>query len=139
MGILWTVLIVAFAVLEMATVQLVSIWFAGGAVGALVAYMCNANTWLQIMVFAVVSGILLIVTKPFVSKMRTARQEKTNAESLIGMKTVIIEDVDNLAETGTARINGVVWSVRNAGEGIIPKGDTVTVERIEGVKLFVKK
>lgn len=87
---------------------------AGGAVGALVAYMCNANTWLQIIVFAVVSGILLIITKPFVDKMRAVKAEKTNADSLIGMKTVILEEVDNLAETGTAKINGVVWSVRNA-------------------------
>lgn len=139
MGILWTVLAVAFAVLEMATVQMVSIWFAGGAVGGLVAYLCGADNWLQLIVFAAVSGLLLIVTKPFVRKMRTEKEERTNADSLLGTKTMITEAVDNLAETGAAKINGVTWSVRSTGGERIPEGEIVTIERIEGVKLIVRK
>lgn len=137
MGILWTVLLIAFAVLEMATVQLVSIWFAGGALGGLIAYLCGANEWLQVIVFAVVAGILLIVTKPLVQKLRKAATKPTNADSLIGTQVVISETVDNLAETGAARVKGVVWSVRNIDEGVIPEGTVVTVQRIEGVRLIV--
>lgn len=140
MALFWTILAVALAVVELATVQLVSIWFAGGAVGALIAQLCGGNIYVQMVVFIVVSLVLLAVTRPFVRRFRANQAgQKTNVDSLIGKQAVLTEGVNNLSGTGAVKINGVDWAVRSADGSVIEPGAVVTVERVEGVKLIVKR
>lgn len=139
MGIVWLVLIIVFVLAEALTYQLVSIWFAGGALAALISLMCGANLPIQIAVFTAVSVLLLICTRPVVKKMMKTKTEKTNVDSLIGKSAVITQKVDNLHATGQATVNGVAWTVRSNDDTVIGPGEQVTIEKIEGVKLIVKK
>lgn len=135
---IWIAAIVAFVVIEAVTVQLVTIWFAVGAVGGLIAFLCGAELWLQIVVFVAVSAVTLIATKPLVKRFTKTDKQPTNADRYIGQYAVVTESIDNIANTGAATIGGLEWTARSADGSKIEKEKVVTVERIEGAKLIVK-
>ena len=136
MGFVWLGLLVIFLLIEMATVGLVTIWMAGGALAALILELAGLSFWWQIWV----SFVLLIFTRPFAVKYINSHHEKTNYEEIIGKVVRITERVDNLKETGTAVINGLEWTARaERDEEIIEPGDQAEVVRISGVKVIVKK
>lgn len=139
MSVVWLMLVIAFVIAEAVTYQLVSIWFAVGSGGALIASFVTDNAFYQLIVFTVVSVIMLALLRPLAKTKLKATGLKTNAESLIGKEIVITEDVDNTLATGQGKINGMTWTVRNAGGVCIKKGSVAVVERIEGVKLIVKE
>ena len=136
---MWLIIAVVFAVFEGATVGLVSIWFSGGALAAWLCAILGLGIWWQISVFIVVTALLLIFTRPMVKKLLSKRDGKTNLDRIIGKSVVISEKVDNLKQTGRCIINGVSWSVRSSDGEPVDIGETVTVEKIEGVHLIVKK
>ncbi len=138
MYIIWAVIIILFAVLEMFTAQLLSIWFVLGAIGALIAALCGANTTIQIVVFIVVTVIALIATRPIVKKHLNTKVQNTNADRCIGQDAVVIEQIDNLKPCGQVKVNGTVWTARNSDNTVIETDTIVTVEKIDGVKLIVK-
>ena len=138
MYIVWAIAILGFAVLEGLTVQLVSIWFVLGAAAALVAALCGANFTVQIVLFAAVSVISLLLTRPFVKKWLKIKAESTNADRCIGARAVVTERIDNLAATGQVKVQGAVWTARSESGAVIEAGQTVTVKHIEGVKLIVE-
>lgn len=132
---LWLVLFVVFLIVEAGTVALVSIWFALGALAALVSCALGAEMWLQITVFLVVSLVLLaLLWKRVRSKLTTT---KTNVDSVIGAEGYVTEAIDNLSYTGRVKLGGITWAARSASGAGIPVGTLVKVERIEGVKVFV--
>lgn len=134
---IWLALLILFAVVEGATVALVSIWFCAGALVALLASILTANIWLQSFLFFLVSLAAMAVLRPLARKYVFPRRVPTNADRVIGREAVVIEDIDNLSGEGAVRIFGTAWTARSeSGEGI-SKGTTVTVKRIDGVKLFV--
>ena len=135
----WLVMLVVFIVLEAATVQLVSVWFALGALAALIASLLHAGPLIQVIVFIAVSAISFAVTRPLVKKFSAGKIQKTNADRCIGDTAIVTEEINNLEAKGQVKVNGNIWSARNEDEGIIPEGEKVTVIRIEGVKLIVKK
>ena len=135
----WLVLIVVFVVFEAATVQLVSVWFALGALAALIAAICHAPAWLQIVLFILISAVSFAVTRPRVKKFSTSKIQKTNADRCIGDTAVVTEEINNLEARGLVKVNGNIWSARNETDEIIAEGEKVTVIKIEGVKLIVKK
>lgn len=137
MAFLWLALAVFLGIIEACTVQLVSIWIAGGAVGATIIAACGFGMGTQIGVFLAVSVILLIATRPFVKKFTDAAKEKTNADRIIGQKVIITEKVDNIASTGKTVINGVEWTARSDDGRVLEKGSIAVVKKIEGVKLIV--
>lgn len=138
MAYVWLGLMVILGVCEAVTMQMVSIWLAGGALCASIAAMCGLNELWQIAIFLFVSALLLVTTRPAVKKlMKNNKEEKTNADRLVGQKVIITETVDNIAETGKTVVNGVAWTVRSSGENRIEEGKIVRVEKIEGVKLIV--
>lgn len=138
--IVWLVLLIGFIVLEAACpIHLVSIWFAVGALAAAVTAMLGGQIWLQVTVFAVLSGALLAALWPFVKKFLKPRLTKTNVDSVIGTEGYITDDVDNLSATGQVKLGGMYWTARSTGGNIIPKGTLVRVDRIEGVKAFVSE
>ncbi len=136
---IWLIVAVVFAVIEASTAQLVCIWFALGSVCGMIAALFTDNVIIQIVVFLISSAILVALTRKIVNKLMGAKKINTNADSLLGKSFAVTEEVDNDKETGSLKASGTYWSVRNAEEGIIPEGTKVVVERIEGVKLLVRK
>jgi len=134
----WLVLLVIFCIAEAVTVGLVSIWFAVGAAVALIAAVFTDNILVQVILFLAVSFAVLIVMRPLARKHISPKQQATNADRAIGAEGVVAETIDNLAAQGQVFVLGTVWTARAAQEhGVIQKGETVTVLRIEGVKLIV--
>ena len=140
MATLWLVALVVFAVAEAATVNLVSIWFAGGALAALIAAGLDAPVWLQIVLFLVVSGVLLAVVAPWARKASRVNPVATNADRNIGRTAVVTERIDNIRGTGAVSVGGKVWTARMAVDGeTAEEGALLRVKRIEGVKLIVEE
>lgn len=134
---IWLVLLVAFAVVEALTVGLVSVWFAAGALAALLCSFFTGNIWIQISLFLAVSLVALAILRPLARKYVLPTVVPTNADRVIGRQAVVTEEIDNRAETGAVKVLGTVWTARSTAGETIPSGRSVTVDRIEGVKLFV--
>lgn len=137
--IIWFIGIIVFVVLEAVTYQIVSIWFAFGAVGGLIAAACGARFNIQMAVFIAVSIIFLLCLRPVSKKLLKPRNEKTNVEGLIGKEVLITTEIDNLYGKGEGKIGGMMWTLRSADNSSIPQGETAVVEKVEGVKLIVKR
>ena len=136
--IFWAVATVAFIILELATVGLASIWFALGALCALIAALLGAPVWLQIVWFVIVSVATLLLTRPLAKKYINGRATATNADRVIGHKAVVKERIDELAGTGAVLADGKMWSARTLGGETAEVGDIVVVREIQGVKLIVE-
>ena len=136
----WVVLMIVFLVVEGAAPGLVSIWFALGALAALISALLGAQVWLQAVWFVVVSLLALVVTRPLAKKYVNSRTQATNADMLIGQECIVKETIDKLRGTGAVSVGGKVWTARAEGEEtVIEEGSVAVVERIEGVKLIVRR
>jgi membrane protein implicated in regulation of membrane protease activity len=136
----WLLLAAIFVVIEIISLGLTTIWFAGGAFIAALAALAGGNLVVQIILFAVVSIVLLVVTRPVAKKYLDSKTEKTNAEALIGQKAMVLDEVNNLMQTGRAKINGMEWTARSKEDAvIIPAGEQAEIVEIQGVKLILKK
>ena len=136
--ILWVALMVVFAIVEAATVNLVSIWFVGGALTALVVQLLGGSIWLQLALFLVTAGVLLAGLRPFVRRYVAPRRTATNADMVLGREAFVLETVDNLHGTGALKLDGKVWTARSATDAVLPEGMLVKVVKLEGVKLYVE-
>lgn len=137
MSIVWLVLMVLLLILEAATAGLTSIWFALGALAALIASLFGGALWLQLVWFFAVSVLTLWLTRPLALKYLNSRRVATNADRVIGAEAVVTEDIDNIAGSGAVHVDGHEWTARSGSGANIAKGAVVRVERIEGVKLIV--
>ena len=135
---LWIGAMIAFGLLEAATVNMVSIWFVGGALAALIAQLLGAHFWVQVVVFFVVSGTLLATLFPLARKYMKAKTVATNLDMMVGKQAVIIEAVDNLRGKGSLKMEGKEWSVRSVSGEILQPGCVVKIVKIEGVRLYVE-
>ena len=135
--ILWLGLMVLFLVVEAATVTMVSLWFAGGALAALAAALLGGGLVWQIGAFILVSTALLALLRPLARKHFTPKLTKTNVDSVIGTQGYVTADIDNVAATGTIKLGAMEWTARSASGEKISTGTLVKVEKIEGVKAFV--
>lgn len=134
----WIAATVAFVALEAATVGLVSIWFAIGSAGALIAAALGANFWLQVVIFLTVSAVVLAVLRPIARRYLRVRAKPTNADRLLGVICPVTEDIDNIVGTGAVTAGGKVWTARSLTGADIPAGEYVRVASIQGVKLIVE-
>ena len=139
MQILWLVLLIIFAASEAVTVGLTSIWFAAGALVALVAALLGGPMWVQITLFLAVSLLCLAAVRPLAKKHLNRKVERTNADRVIGAEAQVTEDIDNIHGKGAVIIRGMTWSARSQDGAPIPTGTLVKVLRIEGVKVFVEQ
>ena len=139
MEILWLILLVAFAIVEGVTVSLVSVWFIGGAAAALIAALCGAEVWLQVVLFFGVSIALLLCLRPLSKRLLKQKKVATNADSNIGKEAIVTEEIDNLQGKGAVKIAGVEWSARSEDGSVIEKDAVVRILRIEGVKVCVQR
>lgn len=136
---IWLGFLALLLVIEAITAGLTTIWFAGGALVAAIACYAGVNLTVQILCFLCVSLVLLIFTRPLAMKYFNKENTQTNVNSLIGKKAVVIQDIDNLAQTGQVRINDIEWTARSADDEKIGKDTVVTIQEIRGVKLIVKQ
>ena len=137
-GFAWLAAIVIFLVLESVTYQYICIWFAGGALGALIASLAGASVTVQMTVFFIVSALLLILTRPAVKKLMSKKGIKTNVEKIPGKYALVTEKIDNTHGTGKVKLDGMEWTARSTDESIIEEGTKVLVVSVSGVKLMVK-
>jgi membrane protein implicated in regulation of membrane protease activity len=137
--IIWAVALVVLLAIEGATAQLVTIWFAAGALVALIAAALHAPIWLQAVLFIVVSGVTLVATRPLVKNITKRKTQSLNADRCIGETAVVTEDIDNIQATGSVKVGGIVWTARSSDGEKIEKGKNVIIEKIDGVKLIVKE
>ena len=119
---IWLGILALLLVVEAITAGLTTIWFAGGALVAAIACYAGANLTVQILLFLCVSLVLLIFTRPLAMKYFNKETIQTNANSLIGKKAVVIQEIDNLAQTGQVRINDIEWTARSADDEKIGEG-----------------
>jgi len=136
----WLIAIIVFLGAEMATVTLTSIWFAAGALAAMLVAMFNGNLIVQIIAFIIVAFGLLYFTKPWSKKFIDTKKESTNADRAIGEHVRVVERISNLDQTGRVMYNGLDWTARTEDDNIvIEQGELVRVLRIAGVKLIVER
>ena len=137
--IFWLVLLIVASVVQVFTMGLTTIWFAGGALVAILATLLHAPIWLQIILFVAVSLLLLFFTRPVAVKYFNKDRVKTNVESMVGRQAVVTGEIDNIQGIGQVTIGGQEWSARSADDTMrIPLGSVVDVVSVSGVKLIVK-
>lgn len=135
--IVWLVLMVIFLIAEAATVTITSLWFAVGALVALLAGVFGAKFWLQVVLFIIFSTVTLMALRPMIKKYFTPNLTRTNVDALIGIHGYVTADINNVAATGAVKLNGMEWTARSTDGSPIPSGTLIKVDRIEGVKAIV--
>ena len=135
---IWLVLMVIFLIVEATTVTMISLWFAAGSLAALLASLLGAGLGLQIGVALAVSALTLAALRPVVRKHFTPKLTKTNVDAVIGSRGYVTADIDNVSAQGTVKLGAMEWTARSVTGETIPRGTLVEVDRIEGVKVFVR-
>jgi membrane protein implicated in regulation of membrane protease activity len=128
-----------FGVAEAATVGLVAVWFAAGALAAAIPAAFGAPLWVQIAVFTAISLLSFAFTRPIALEVLKVKKTSTNADRVIGMTAVVTEEISNLQGTGRVQVNGQVWSARTLDEATAAAGEHVVVRQIVGVTLLVER
>ena len=136
----WLIVFVACILIELITLGLTTIWFAGGALIAAIGAAFGAPLWLQAVLFGAVSLVLLYFTRPVAVKYFNRDRERTNAESLVGRQAIVTGEINNLQGIGQVAVNGMEWTARTITDGqVIKTGEVVAIRGINGVKLLVER
>ena len=134
----WLIALIVLLVGEAITIGLTFVWFAVGALGALIVSVLGGALWLQVVVFLALSGVTLALARPVFARFLKTSHAATNADRVIGQTALVTEDIDNVEGKGLVVISGQVWSARSEHGVAIPAGTQVRVLRIEGVKVYVE-
>lgn len=135
MAFCWLMVFIVLLLLEICTINLVSIWFAIGAAASFFVALFTDYIFIQMAVFIIVSILTLIITKPLVQKVKS-KKVSTNLDRVIGMEAEVTEDISKF-QLGEVKVDGKRWSAKS--NETISRGEIVKVEKIDGVKLIVKK
>lgn len=136
MASIWLVIFIVLVIIELITINLVTIWFAIAAVFALLVDIITRNTMLEIIVFIVSSFLLLLLTKPLIKKIKVKKVEATNLDMVINKVGIVTEDILD-DKIGEVKVLGKRWSAYSSTE--IKKDEKVKILSIDGVKLKVEK
>ena len=136
-AIVWLALMILFICMESATVSMTSLWFAAGALVALIASLLHAPIALQVVLFLAVSIALLWLLRPIARKYFTPKLMRTNVDAVIGTEGIVTAQVDNLKATGAVKLGALEWTARSTSGEPIEPGTRVKVDRIEGVKAYI--
>lgn len=140
MTMFWLIVLVILVVIELLTMGLTTIWFAGGALIATIAAVFHTPFFVQVILFLVVSVVLLFSTRPLAVMYFNKDRVRTNAESLVGRQAIVISEIDNLQGVGQVNVGGMEWSARTRIDGVrLPVGTVTTILGINGVKLIVEE
>ena len=134
---IWLAIMVVCLIAEAATVVMVSLWFAAGALAALAASLLGAGITVQVVLFLAVSALMLAWLRPVIRKHFTPRLTKTNVDAIVGTRGYVTADIDNVSALGNVKLGAMEWTARSSSGAKIPAGTLVQVDRIEGVKAFV--
>ncbi|MBP3686624.1 MAG: NfeD family protein [Clostridia bacterium] len=135
---LWGALTLVFLLVEALTPQLLSVWFAVGALAALVCAALGGPFWLQVLVWVVVSALVVLLMRPLSKRFKEAAKEHTNANRIIGRHATVVEAINPNVGAGQIRVDRAIWTARGVTEEVIPVGARVKVVAIEGVKAVVR-
>lgn len=137
-GLLWLVLLIILIVIELATVGLVTIWFAAGALAAGILSWFSVPVWIQFVVFFIVSIVMLVFTRPFAMKYINKNHVKTNVDSMVGKQAVVTKNIDNIKGEGQVVVQGMEWSARSeVNDQQLVVDQVVEIRAVSGVKLIV--
>lgn len=139
MMIFWLALLILCIVIEVLTMGLTTIWFAGGALAAILAALLQVPVFAQVVLFLLVSLLMLFFTRPVAVKYFNKDRVKTNVESMVGRQAIVTGEIANVQGLGQVTVGGQEWSARSCDDQVrIPVGAVVNVVAINGVKLIVK-
>ena len=134
----WMAVTVLLSVIEAVTANLVTVWFAVGAFGAVIAAAAGATASVQVAVFVLLSAVSLALTRPIMKKVTKKTGEATNADKAIGEICIVVEDINNDRNEGAVFCDGKIWSARTVDGTAVKKDEKVRVTQIKGVKLIVE-
>ena len=134
---IWAALAIIFALIEVFTFGLTTVWFAIAAVVMVFLSLFKIPLSVQIIIFLIISSLLLIFTRPIAVKKLKVGKEKTNVDSLIGKHALVIKTIGEF-EHGEVKLNGLIWAARSDNNTEIAVGTKCEVLRVEGVQLIVK-
>lgn len=139
MMIFWLILLILCIGVEVLTLGLTTIWFAAGALVAILAALLFAPPFVQVVLFLLVSLLLLYFTRPIAVRYFNRNRVKTNVESMVGRQAIVVSGIDNLQAAGQVTVSGQEWSARSWDDKVrIPAGAVVIVTAVSGVKLIVR-
>ncbi len=134
--IFWLILVIVLTIIEVATVNLLTIWFVISGIVALILSFFIEDVAIVSTIFAVLGIILLITTRPILKKYLPTQRERTNIDRVIGMKGIVTEEIKKNV-IGEVKVDGKKWSAISNKK--IEVGEEVIIDAIEGVKLVVRK
>lgn len=136
---IWLIIMIVAVIVEIATTDLTSIWFAVGAFGSLIfsIFLKDRFIYIQIIIFACLSLITILILKPIIKKHIDSPKIATNIDAMIG-KTVLVESDISPLSPGTVKAEGIVWTAESNEESFVA-GDLVIISEIKGNTLIVKK
>lgn len=136
----WLITMILFIGFELATMGLTTMWFALGSLAALAVAAVGGPVWLQVIVFFAVSLLALFCFRNLAKEHFNQNRVKTNADSLIGRKGIVTEEVSNIYATGQVTVAGQEWTARSVDDSVtLEKGEMVVIRSISGVKLMVER
>lgn len=141
MTVMWAAFFLGALFIESQTAELIAVWFVPGTLVALILATCGVPAWIQWIVFAAVSAVLVTLALTVFRKklLRNYGKEKTDTDLLIGKTALVTERIDNAEMTGAVKLEGKEWSARMADDCETAElGEFVTVESISGVKLICR-
>lgn len=136
--VLWIAVIIISAVIEAASVQLLTIWFAIGAFAALIADACSAPFYIQIFIFLFVSIVLLVFTRPILKKLMNKNQ-KTDVNSEVGKTGTVTTEINPQKNEGRVMLGDVSWIAKSKDMSVIPADAKVKIEAVDGTTLIVSE
>lgn len=135
---IWLILIGIFAVAEIITPGFLVIWLSASSFCGMITSFITDNVIIQTTVFVITSAIFICFTRPLAKKL--SKKDKnivTNAFSIVGKKSIVIQEINPTLGQGQIKVDGQVWSAKCQGDEIIPKDTEVTILAIDGVKAVV--
>ncbi|MBR3646599.1 MAG: NfeD family protein [Lachnospiraceae bacterium] len=135
----WLMAFIVLIVIEVFTVGLTTIWFALGSLVAYFAHLLGAGTWVQMVLFIIISVVSMILIRPIAIRTLKNKNVKTNVDAIAGKKVKVLKTINNIEAAGEVLIDGIEWTARTEDDTVIEKDEIVEVVRIEGVKAIVKK
>lgn len=136
----WLILMILFIIFELVTMGLTTMWFALGSLASIAVAVVGGPVPLQVIVFFAVSLLALFCFRNIAKDLFNQNREKTNADSLIGRKGIVTEDISNIYATGQVTVAGQEWTARAVDDDVtLEKGEMVIIRSISGVKLMVER
>lgn len=136
-AVIWFALMIFFVAVESSTVVMVSLWFAIGALAAMIASLFGGQVWLQVVLFFAVSAGMLALLRPLLRKHFTPKLVRTNVDAVIGSTGLVTAAIDNAVSQGQVKLGAIEWTARSTSGEKIEAGTLIKVDRIEGVKVYV--